>query len=146
MTHSIINSETEFALRALLTLYMCDEARSLDDIVMLDFITSYAADFGIGESNLHGINENKESEYSARRVRTQEAISFLVTYGLVDVEEDTAGFRYRINDEGAALCDHMTTPFAADYMITAVKADEYMRRHTFTDVLNQINRRARIAL
>lgn len=144
MTHSIINSETEYALRVLLTLYMSDESRSLDDIVILDFITSYASDFGIGESNLHGINENKESEYSARRLRTQEAISFLVTYGLVDVEEDKNGFCYRANDDGMLMCDHMTTPFASDYMATTVKAAEYMRRHSFNDVLNWINRRARI--
>ncbi len=54
MMNSAFNSNTEIALRVFLTLYSSDESLSVDEQVILDFMTIYAKDLGISTYNLHG--------------------------------------------------------------------------------------------
>lgn len=140
--NSAFNSNTEIALRILLSLYASEENLSVDELVILDFVTIYAKDFGIKTYNLHGDNKSKESEFAARRQQVKEAIRFLVTQDYVDVEEAENGFLFSINANGTALCDSMESTYAADYTAAAIKAAEYAKTHGLETVLSDINRKA----
>lgn len=142
MTNSAFNSNTEIALRILLSLYASEESLSVDELVILDFITVYAKDFGISNYNLHGENRSKESEFAARRQQVKEAIRFLVTQDYIDVEEAENGFLFSINQKGTILCDSMESNYAADYAAAAIKAAEYVRQHNMDALLSSINRKA----
>lgn len=142
MTNNAFNSNTEIALRVLLALYASEESLSVDELVILDFVTVYARDFGITTYNLHGDNKSKESEFAARRQQVKEAIRFLVTQDYIDVEEAENGFLFSINAKGTALCDSMESTYAADYTAAAAKAIEYAREHGLETVLSDINRKA----
>lgn len=142
MTNNAFNSNTEIALRVLLSLYATEESLSIDELVILDFVTVYAKDFGISTYNLHGENKSKESEFAARRQQVKEAIRFLVTQDYIDVEEAENGFLFSNNQKGTALCDSMESNYAADYSAAAIKAMDYMRSHDLEDLLSSINRKA----
>ncbi len=142
MMNSAFNSSTEIALRVLLTLYSSDESLSVDELVILDFMTIYAKDFGISTYNLHGENKSKESEFAARRQQVKEAIRFLVTQHYIDVEESENGFLFGINEKGLALCDAMESEYAVDYTAAALKAAEYAKHHSLESLLSTINRKA----
>ena len=142
MTNNAFNSNTEIALRVLLSLYATEESLSIDELVILDFVTVYAKDFGISTYNLHGENKSKESEFAARRQQVKEAIRFLVTQDYIDVEEAENGFLFSNNQKGTALCDSMESSYAADYSAAAIKAMDYMRSHDLEDLLSSINRKA----
>ena len=88
MTNNAFNSNTEIALRILLSLYANEESLSVDELVILDFITIYAKDFGGSIYNLHGENKSKESDFAARRQQVKEAIRFLVTAKLYRCRRD----------------------------------------------------------
>lgn len=142
MMNSAFNSNTEIALRILLSLYASEESLSVDELVILDFVTVYAKDFGITTYNLHGENKSKESEFAARRQQIKEAIRFLVMQDYVDVEEAENGFLFCINANGIALCDSMESTYAADYTAAAIKAAEHAKKHGLKEVLSDINRKA----
>ena len=142
MTNNVFNSNTEIALRILLSLYASEENLSVDELVIRDFMTIYAKDFGVTSYNLHGDNKSKESEFAARRQQVKESIRFLVTQGYVDIEEAQSGFLFAINEKGTTLCDAMESAYAADYTSTAIKVAEYARQHDLDDLLSTINRKA----
>lgn len=142
MTNNAFNSNTEIALRVLLSLYASEESLSVDELVILDFITIYAKDFWVSTYNLHGENKSKESEFAARRQQVKEAIRFLVTQDYIDVEETNSGFLFSINQKGTVLCDAMESSYAADYTAAASKAYDYVRGHELDDLLSSINRKA----
>lgn len=142
MTNNMFNSKTEIALRILLTLYTSEENLSVDDLVIYDFMTIYAKDFGLTSYNLHGDNNSKESEFAARRQQVKEAIRFLVTQGYVDIEESERGFLFAASKKGIALCDAMESAYAADYTAAAIKVTEYARHHDLEVLLSTINRKA----
>ena len=142
MTNNTFNSNTEIALRILLSLYASEESLSIDELVILDFITVYAKDFGIATYNLHGENKSKESEFAARRQQAKEAIRFLVSQDYIDVEEAETGFLFSINEKGTALCDAMESTYAADYTAAAIKASDYVKHNDLEELLSTINRKA----
>lgn len=142
MTNSAFNSNTEIALRILLSLYANEELFSVDELTILDFMTVYAKDFGIASYNLHGENKNKESEFAVRRLQVKEAVNFLVTQGYIDVVEDEKGFLFSINTKGSSLCDQMESTYAADYTAASIKAAGYIRDHGLESILRDINRKA----
>ena len=142
MMNNAFNSNTEIALRILLSLYASEESLSIDELVILDFITVYANDFGIATYNLHGENKSKESEFAARRQQAKEAIRFLVTQDYIDVEEAETGFLFSINEKGTALCDAMESTYAADYTAAAIKASDYVKHNDLEELLSTINRKA----
>lgn len=142
MTSNAFNSNTEIALRILLSLYASEESLSVDELVILDFVTIYAKDFGISSYNLHGENKSKESEFAARRQQVKEAIRFLVTQDYIDVEEAETGFLFSINQKGSTLCDVLESNYAADYTAAASKAAEYIKHHDLENLLSSINRKA----
>ena len=66
--NELFNSSFELSLRVLIILNAAQARLSIDKIVAYDFISTYSFDFGISESNLHGNNSYRFSEYTTKRI------------------------------------------------------------------------------
>lgn len=84
MKNKLFNSPFEMSLRMMLLLAAAPKEKfTIDRIIGLDFISCYAADFGMPYANLHGDNGYRYGEIVGRRLLVQEAVKELVTQGLV---------------------------------------------------------------
>lgn len=140
--NNIFNTNLEISLRLLLILYVSEKNKTLDDLVISDFITLYAKDFNLSNANLHGDNEFSYTEFPARRSQSMDAIKFLVMRNLIIVLETTNGFSYSISDKGVTVCNSMTTQYAAQYINTAYKVEEFISNQSTTELISKISKNA----
>lgn len=92
MNESAIGSTFEISLRILLMLNQLS-LQSLDErqIEIIDFISVYAADFGLLDENLHGYGEYRYSEFPARKQPVAVALKNLVLDGYIRLNPTSAG-------------------------------------------------------
>ena len=121
MQNSIFNTTYENSLRILIMLSLLKEATS-DKLSALDFIVIYGKSFEVSEENLHGENEFNFGEFALRRKNMSEALKMLVLNGLVTVKNGENGFNYTISSNGLNMCENMSTGYAKEYKLIAMKA------------------------
>lgn len=145
--NKLFNSTLEISLRILLILYADgNKGRNLDSIVTADFITIYAKDFGVSDTNLHGNNEFSFAEYATRRSQAQDAIKSLLIDRLISVCALDDGFHYTISELGKQLCSSMTTEYSKTYLITAYKTIDFMRNKNEQKLITLISKEATKAI
>ena len=122
MNRSVLGSTFEISLRILLMLNELS-GWSLDEqqIEAIDFISVYAADFGLLDENLHGYSDYRFSEYLARKRTVTLALKNLVLDEYVRLRPTSTGYRYSIMDAGKNVCRKLTSNYAEEYII-AVQA------------------------
>lgn len=122
MNRSVLGSTFEISLRILLMLNELS-GWSLDEqqIEAIDFISVYAADFGLLDENLHGYSDYRFSEYLARKRTVTSALKNLVLDEYVHLRPTSTGYRYSIMDAGKNVCRKLTSNYAEEYII-AVQA------------------------
>ena len=74
----VFNTSFEVSLRILIILHIAKTRLSVDRITALDFIAIYGRDFGASDFNLHGNNEYRFGEYTAKREIIMQAVKELV--------------------------------------------------------------------
>ena len=80
----VLGTSFEMSLRVALLLDESEERDlSVGIIAALDFITIYANDFELAESNLHGNSKYRFGEFASRRELAREALRKLVLDGIV---------------------------------------------------------------
>ena len=118
MVETSVGTVFELSLRVLL---MLNEAFPLQldarQIAAVDFISVYAADFGLMDENLHGNNNYRYSEYLARKPLVDEALRNLVLDGCVQMLPTSAGYCYSILEAGKEKCEKMTSSYAGEYAL-----------------------------
>ena len=91
----------------------------------VDFISVYAADFGLLDENLHGYSNYRFSEYPARKRLVSSALKELLLDGNIRFQPAPTGYRYFITDAGKSICQKLTSNYADEYRIavqTVVKS------------------------
>lgn len=118
MNASALGSTFEISLRILLTLNELPNS-TLDEqqIGAIDFISVYAADFGLLDENLHGYSNYRFSEYPARKRMVASALKDLVLDGYVHLHPTSTGYRYSIAEAGKIVCGKLTSNYAEEYII-----------------------------
>mgnify|MGYP000023867435 FL=1 len=118
MNTSALGSTFEISLRILLLL---NEVRgaALDEqqIGAVDFISVYAADFGLLDENLHGYSNYRFSEYPARKHLVSSALKGLLLDGNIRFQPVPTGYKYFITDDGKSICKKLTSNYANEYRI-----------------------------
>lgn len=137
----IFNSDFEMKLRILLLLSQTKRALSREEIVHLDFITIYSADFGIGEENLHGDNNFKYGEFASRLELAWAAIKQLVVEGLVSVVTKD-GFSYKISAAGLQYTNALESAYSAEYRDTARKVIQQYSNYSEKEIRSEIDKKA----
>ena len=118
MNTSALGPTFEISLRILLLL---NEVRgaALDEqqIGAVDFISVYAADFGLLDENLHGYSNYRFSEYPARKHLVSSALKGLLLDGNIRFQPVPTGYKYFITDDGKSICKKLTSNYANEYRI-----------------------------
>lgn len=141
MNISALGSTFEISLRILLMLNEL-QGSSLDEqqIGAVDFISVYAADFGLLDENLHGYSNYRFSEYPARKYIVSSALKDLVLDGNVRLHSTSTGYRFSITEAGKNICRKLTSNYAGEYRI-AVQSVINRFDHANADLmLREINR------
>lgn len=108
----------ETALRYLILLSKSAELSAIR-MAEYDYIATYAHDFGLSESNLHGSGSYRSIEYAARLSGCDASVKYLVNRGFATVVHDTNGIRYKSSENGRSFCSRMGSVYAVDYKIAA---------------------------
>lgn len=138
MKSRLFNTPFEMGLRMILLLSASPkDSFSVDRIVGLDFITSYAADFGLPYGNLHGDNHMKYGEIVSRRLLVQEAVKDLVTRGLLNVAVDR-GYLFSISESGKKYARSLKSEYAKTYKEIAKKVVKKYKGNTDAGILATI--------
>ena len=118
MNESVLGSTFEVSLRILLMLNELSNS-TLDEqqIGAIDFISVYAADFGLLDENLHGYSNYRFSEYPARKHMVVSALKDLVLDGYAHLYPTSTGYRYSITETGKTICGKLTNSYAEEYII-----------------------------
>ena len=118
MNTPALGSTFEISLRILLLLNEAHGA-ALDEqqIGAVDFISVYAADFGLLDENLHGYSNYRFSEYPARKHLVSSALKGLLLDGNIRFQPVQTGYKYFITDDGKSICKKLTSNYANEYRI-----------------------------
>lgn len=111
-----LGSVFEQSLRYLLLLYEIEDKSNINRICMLDYIATYAADFDLETTNLHGYSEYRFNEYASRSMTAFEALQELAYRNLIHVIPTNHGLQYAINDSGQTLCTSLISDYADEYL------------------------------
>ena len=118
MNTTALGSTFEISLRILLLLNEI-HGTALDEqqIGAVDFISVYAADFGLLDENLHGYSNYRFSEYPARKRLVSSALKELLLDGNIRFQPSPTGYRYFITDAGKSICKKLTSNYTDEYRI-----------------------------
>lgn len=117
MSTSALGSTFEISLRILVMLNEVQCPLDEQQIVAVDFISVYAADFGLLDENLHGYSNYRFSEFPARKYIVSSALKDLVLDCNVQLRPTSAGYMFSITDKGKNLCRKLTSTYAGEYRI-----------------------------
>ena len=109
------NSFPEVGNRILLLLSYAEKSMSLDQVTILDLLSTFGKNYGIGESNLHGDNVSSSMEITTRRRNVQTSLANLASMGLVKIVVSREGFKYSIEDTGRRLASIADDEYANGY-------------------------------
>ena len=138
MRSRLFNTPFEMGLRTILLLSVSPkDALSVDRVVGLDFITSYASDFDLPYRNLHGNNHMKFGEIVSRRLLVQEAVKDLVMRGLLNVIVDR-GYLFSISESGKKYSRTLKSEYAKTYKEIAKAVIKKYKENTDAGILATI--------
>jgi hypothetical protein len=135
----LFNTPYEISIRVLLALETAGSAETVDKITVADFITVYGEDFGISDTNLHGDNPFRFSEFSLRRQRVETALKDLVLDGMVEAFPTKKGFKYAISSRGRNYCGNFNNVYTDEYRRDAKGAHEIIANMSGREAVNLIH-------
>ena len=141
MNATVLGSTFESSLRILLLLNEAHGA-ALDEqqIGAIDFISVYAADFGLLDENLHGYSNYRFSEYPARKQLVSSALKGLLLDGNIRFQAAPTGYKYFITDAGKCICKKLTSNYANEYIISVQTVINSFDNANTRLMLREINR------
>lgn len=116
MSASPFNSLAETCNRLIICLSVLHDPKSIDELVEIDLKATYAASFGLGSNNLHGMSPYAHLEFSTRRQRVSSALRELVKFGFV--RTDDFGITYYATENANTFCQSITDDYIEEYRTT----------------------------
>ena len=140
MNESTIGSTFEISLRILLMLD-CLSPLQLDaqQIGMIDFISVYAADFGLLDENLHGYSNYRFSEFPARKQPIEAALRYLILDGYVHLTSTSNGYEYSITTAGKTVSKQLHSSYSEEYCLAVKTVVSAFNPADTAAMLNAIN-------
>ena len=140
--NELFNSPFELSLRVLIILNTAQLRLTIDKIVAYDFISTYSSDFGISESNLHGNNSYRFSEYTTKRIIITQSIKNLVLEGFVLPHCNKGGFSYSIYPVGKNFCSSLNDDYANGFTQIVQQTVATFSDHSDRALIQTINSHA----
>lgn len=137
--NDVFNSSFEVSLRMLIILNTVSGRLSIERITALDFIAIYGKDFGVSEYNLHGDNDYRFSEYTAKRKIVSQALKELVLRGYITPHCNKSGFNYSISKIGKMFCEALNDRYAEDFTDIVKKTNLQFLGYSDRKLIRSIN-------
>ena len=119
---SLYNTPTDTAMRLLLILREKGESLSQGHLLAIDFVATFGLTFGIAGTNLHGNSYLNLAEFPARKNLVSNAIRYLVTNALIDINETSSGFLFSLNKTGEEIICRISGNYMEEYRSVACSA------------------------
>ena len=143
MHETVLNTPKETAYRLLLALSIWPENDySARWISAVDFIAEYGAVFGISNTNLHGDNGMKFTEYIVRIDTVEQALRYMVLHGWAIVALNGLGYTYHISSDGMKIAQLFHTSYANLYRQVTASAYSKFGHLNERELDATINRRS----
>lgn len=136
-----IGSEFEQSIRYLILIYAIGEAMPEDRICSLDFITTYAADFGIGSNNLHGSSGYRFGEFTSRAFTAKESLLYLALHELIKVSLTDQGCVYEITNAGNDFVNALHSSYVGMYLNIADSVNLHFQNVSTKDLHKIVTQR-----
>lgn len=135
-----ISSAFETALRVLLLLSeVKNRSLTITQICEIDFISVYAADFGLLDENLHGYGTYRFSEFLARKASVSKAVKSLVLRKCIRFKTSKKGYLFQITPNGLDFANKLKVSYVEEYRL-AVETVVDTYRLSESHMLKEINR------
>lgn len=143
----LFNTSFENGLRVLLILNtLSPTAVTVDRIAAYDFMSIYGADFGITDTNLHGVNSFNFCELPTKRAIISAGIKEMALNGMILVNNTKNGFTYAINETGKSFIKSIDDEYSEQYAETIQKLNQKYSAKTDLEITTIINKTAVKAL
>lgn len=119
---------------------------TVDRIAAYDFMSIYGADFGITDTNLHGVNSFIFCELPTKRAIISAGIKEMVLNGMIRVNNTQNGFTYAINETGKNFVKSIDDEYSEQYVETIQKLNQKYSTKTDFEITTLINKTAVNAL
>ncbi|WP_339011772.1 ABC-three component system middle component 2 [Lactococcus garvieae] len=134
----LFNSSFELSLRVVLSLSVSKVALSLDQLLLIDFLTTYGEKFELTPTNLHGDNPFYASELAARRKQLPLAIKQLVLSSLIVPTQTKKGFAYLIHPDTKTLYQQFSSTYAKTYLKQSSIVQKFSENKTEAELFHYI--------
>ena len=121
-------------------------AVTVDRIAAYDFMSIYGADFGITDTNLHGVNSFNFCELPTKRAIISAGIKEMALNGMILVNNTKNGFTYAINETGKSFIKSIDDEYSEQYAETIQKLNQKYSAKTDLEITTIINKTAVKAL
>ena len=129
------------SIRLLLLLASTEKPLSADRLVSLDYITTYAEDFGLNETNLNGYGCYRSAEFASRRQLINEAILELVKKGLLNITLQDNIYLYQVNELGMNTALSIEGSYADSYWEIARIVAAQFENLSDEELIEKINKK-----
>lgn len=136
----IYNTNQEIGCRILLMLGTVKSAYSLERISYYDYFSLHLNDLADGYDGLHPSNPNHSSEIIIKRNTIQNAISYLISKGLLAVAYGVSGFKYQNTDLGNHLIEVLDNDYSIKYKKCVTEVDKFFRNMKDEDIMNYVTK------
>lgn len=121
---TLLDTSFEAELRALVFLFLLDDAADADHLGALDTITVNARTFGMGEDNLNGTHRLASGELCTRTTLMLDALRKLALQGLVKLDDTRVPYSFTITSIGESIVSQMCSSYAQRFFFSALETIE----------------------
>mgnify|MGYP000000712687 FL=1 len=130
MGMEIYNSKQEIGCRILLILVCTQKKMRAETLTIYDYFSVHIDDIYSDKLCLHPSNPNHSSELLVRNLMVRNALSFLVSKGLVQIELSEFGIRFYADKFSENISHMLDCNYSRKYVEYVRCVDEYFGKRT----------------
>lgn len=134
----IYNTNPEIGCRILLLLGIVDAAYSVERLGYYDYFSLHLNDLIEECEGLHPSNPNHSSEIIIKRNTINNAITYLISKGLLTVVYDVSGFKYKNTDLANHLIEMLDNNYSLKYKKCVIEVDKFFRNMNDDDITSYV--------
>ncbi|GFO85045.1 ABC-three component system middle component 2 [Anaerostipes butyraticus] len=134
----IYNTNAEIGCRILLLLGSVKGPCSVERLSYYDYFSLHLNDLIDGCEGLHPSNPNHSSEIIIKRKTIKNAITYLISKGLLTVVYSASGFKYKNTNLADRLIELLDNTYSLKYKKCVIEVDKFFRDMQDDDITKYV--------
>lgn len=134
----IYNTNAEIGCRILLLLGSVKGSCSVERLSYYDYFSLHLNDLIDGCEGLHPSNPNHSSEIIIKRKTIKNAITYLISKGLLTVVYSASGFKYKNTNLADRLIELLDNTYSLKYKKCVIEVDKFFRDMQDDDITKYV--------